>query len=319
MSSAFLANRVRVASSTTGTGTLTLGAKTSNKYTTFAEGGITNGQVVTYCIEEGDDWEIGRGTYTSSGTTLSRDTVLISSIGGTVGTTKLTLAGAESIHICAAKEDLDVNDFTEDTAPDGAADFHWMHDTSAVLKKKVLPSNIFRTGGLQRLNFGTVSAAATLDIVLTSYTACRGLLILLSGFLPATDGVNLYCRFSTDGGAAFDATGYSWGLNLINDASGLGTVVSASANQIDLIGAAIVGNGAAEGVNGQLTMLNQTSAAFWTRISWHLQFVDNVATPGTRTSMGGGARRTAQDTDAIRFLFSSGNIAAGNWAIYGYA
>lgn len=34
---------------------------------------------------------------------------------------------------------------------------------------------------------------------------------------------------------------------------------------------------------------------------------------------GGGAREAAQDTDAIRSLFSAGNIAEGKYAVYGLA
>ena len=34
---------------------------------------------------------------------------------------------------------------------------------------------------------------------------------------------------------------------------------------------------------------------------------------------GAGQRAAAQDTDAIRILFESGNIASGSWALYGYA
>jgi hypothetical protein len=139
--SAILANRVRVNSATTGTGTLTLGGAFSNAFCTFAEAGVANGQTVTYCIEEGLDFEIGRGVYTSSGTTLSRATVLLSKIAGTAGTSKMNLLGAETVRIIVAKEDLDVNDFDEDAAPDSAADFVWTHDTSATLKKKVKPKN----------------------------------------------------------------------------------------------------------------------------------------------------------------------------------
>jgi hypothetical protein len=101
-----LYNRVRVNTATTGTGTVTLGAAFSNAFRTFAEAGAASGDVVTYVLEEGNDFEIGRGTYVSSGTTLSRDTVLISKIGGTAGTTRMTLAGGATVRIDAAAEDF---------------------------------------------------------------------------------------------------------------------------------------------------------------------------------------------------------------------
>jgi hypothetical protein len=101
-----LYNRVKVNTSTTGTGTVTLGAASSNAFCTFAEAGVANADVVAYVIEEGNDFEIGIGTYTSSGTTLSRDTVTLSKIGGTQGTSKMNLAGSATVRITARKEDL---------------------------------------------------------------------------------------------------------------------------------------------------------------------------------------------------------------------
>ncbi|MSX98124.1 MAG: hypothetical protein F2743_08430 [Actinobacteria bacterium] len=103
---ALLANRVKVATATTGTGTVTLGAASSAAFCTFAEAGITDGQTVSYCIEEGTNFEIGTGVYTSLGTTLSRASVTISKVSGTSGTTKITLGGAGTVRIVARKEDL---------------------------------------------------------------------------------------------------------------------------------------------------------------------------------------------------------------------
>jgi hypothetical protein len=78
-----LKDRVRVSSSTTGTGTFTLGAVSAG-YQDFSV--IGDGNTTYYAIQNSGDntWEVGIGTYTASGTTLSRDTVLESSNSGSL-------------------------------------------------------------------------------------------------------------------------------------------------------------------------------------------------------------------------------------------
>jgi len=78
-----LADRVKETTTTTGTGTVTL-AGASTGFQSFAA--VGNGNVTYYTIagQGTSEWEVGIGTYTSSGTTLSRTTVLASSNSGSL-------------------------------------------------------------------------------------------------------------------------------------------------------------------------------------------------------------------------------------------
>lgn len=82
-------DRVQENSTTSGTGTLTLSGAVPG-FQSFAV--IGNGNTTYYTIYDNiaQVWEVGIGTYTSSGTTLSRDTVLSNSSGTT---SPLNLAG----------------------------------------------------------------------------------------------------------------------------------------------------------------------------------------------------------------------------------
>jgi hypothetical protein len=72
-------DRVQETSTTTGTGTFTLAGAVSG-FQSFSA--IGNANTTYYAIVGGAEWEVGIGTYTLSGTTLSRDTILSSSNGG---------------------------------------------------------------------------------------------------------------------------------------------------------------------------------------------------------------------------------------------
>jgi hypothetical protein len=77
-----VADRVRDTTTTTGTGTITLSGTSPTGYQTFSA--VGNGNTTYYTINAGAQWEVGIGTYSGAGPTLSRDTVLASSNSGSL-------------------------------------------------------------------------------------------------------------------------------------------------------------------------------------------------------------------------------------------
>tara|TARA_R100001443_G_scaffold47021_1_gene59723 strand:- start:1629 stop:2081 length:453 start_codon:yes stop_codon:yes gene_type:complete len=97
---AVLVNRAKMTTSTTGTGTITLGSALDG-FQTFTGAGVTNGQTVQYCIEDAANFEIGTGVYTTSGTTLTRSVTESSNSDNAI-----SLSGTAIVFITAVAADL---------------------------------------------------------------------------------------------------------------------------------------------------------------------------------------------------------------------
>lgn len=102
-------NIARMYTETTGTGTVTLTTAVPGCLT-FDLAGVSNAEVVRYGMityslttNRPTHTEVGTGTYTTSGTTLSRTTVESSTNGGS----KITLTGLTEVYLCPLASDLD--------------------------------------------------------------------------------------------------------------------------------------------------------------------------------------------------------------------
>ena len=109
-------DRVQETSTTTGTGTLTLAGAVTG-FQSFSV--IGNANTTYYAIVMDSSFEIGIGTYTSSGTTLSRTTVLESSNAGSLVNFS---AGTKNVFVTYPAEEAVYQDASGDAyAPQFAA------------------------------------------------------------------------------------------------------------------------------------------------------------------------------------------------------
>ena len=101
-----LVNRAKMKVASGGASTLTLGLACDG-YQTFAAAGVADQNKLRYTITDGNDWEIGVGTYTASGTTLARAPTESSNSGNAI-----TCGSGAEIFVTMAAED-----FTGNVAP----------------------------------------------------------------------------------------------------------------------------------------------------------------------------------------------------------
>lgn len=179
-----LLNRAKANTSTTGTGTVTLGTGVT-PYQTWAASGALDGFTYDYLIEDGTAWEIGYGVYTASGTTLTR-TLVASSTGSL-----LNLTGSATVACVAPREALPgilyLTDSgtgtdaatTEKTLAQWTLPANWLNRDFKALR---LTANFTMTGTTRsrtgRLYFGsTVMGFVTTTTAAHTYLKIQGLVV----------------------------------------------------------------------------------------------------------------------------------------------
>ena len=262
-------------------------------------GDIASGIVFAYHLQSGTIFP-GPGidvTIAASGITVTN----LSGAGGGAPTNAEYIVGAANGSLSAERV---VTDTTGNTG------VTWDLATAAQAK-----ANATNAGKWIKLSTATATDDATVDFTLPAgYVAYK---LEFAHVAPASDGVNGWFRTSTDGGSTFSAgaSDYKWALFAVTSAASSAAAGDGADSEIEITGTSC-GNAANETLSGQVIIFNPSAAQFGT-ITFHT-IHDN--TTGVLFSVfGAGQRVSAADVDAIRFMFSSGNVTSGQFDLFGMA
>jgi hypothetical protein len=133
----------------------------------------------------------------------------------------------------------------------------------------------------------------------------------LQAVTPATDSVSLNCQTSTNDGSAYATSSGDYHIAGVTDHIGLllnsDYVVGSDTNEF--------------GLSGTFHLLNpHLSSVYTTSLSVCTVFYTNGGVYHTTHGSGAGsARVAAENTNAVKFIMSSGNIESGEIVMYGIA
>ena len=187
-----LSDRVKETTTTTGTGTYTLGGAVVG-FESFAS--IGNSNTTYYCCTDGTDFEVGIGTYTSSGTTLARTTILQSSNSDSAVNWS---AGTKEIFCTLPAEKAVVEDASNNI--NGT----FVGDITGNVTGNASGTAATVTGAAQTniTSVGTLTGLTTSGTINLSQTS--GVAIKTTGNLSTADLTLLRASASTDGEFGFD-------------------------------------------------------------------------------------------------------------------
>jgi len=162
------------------------------------------------------------------------------------------------------------------------------------------------------------SSTATVDFTGISNASDEWVLAVINA-VPATDAAVPWLRTSTDGGSTFAAanadyswskvTGYSSGNFGLGNDNG-----TTSAARIEMSGA-VENTAALGGFSAQIRIVDPAGTTHNKTVVWQGNYYPSAASTCAVAS-GAAHRNSTADIDAIRFMFSTGDIASGKFRLY---
>ncbi len=167
-----------------------------------------------------------------------------------------------------------------------------------------------------KLDEGTVSSASALNLVLSTYTAYKHIRVVITGLTASSgSGPTLGVQYSTNGGSSYNTGTFDYHSAFFvvhtNDQSSVDTPT----NTYGLIENNIPQSGSAASIDVDVTFYDWQNSSLYMRYAG--QFVKSASAFNISLGRIGGFRTNAQANNAVRFLLSTGNIAAAKYTVYG--
>lgn len=165
-------------------------------------------------------------------------------------------------------------------------------------------------GGFQYITQASASSSSAITFtgLTSSFSALK---IIINDLIAASGGTALLMRCSTNNGSSYDSgNNYQYAYTYVRtNSSTLGVANTSSASSIGLQDAVDTSNP----THGEITMIRAGAGRFLV----YYDFPCYNVTFGWERITGGGVYTGGTSVNAVQFLMSSGNIAAGNFYLYG--
>lgn len=265
-------------------------------YQTPASAAAVNATVYSYRAESPDksQWEIGFGTYTVSGTTLARTTVIASSTGA-----KVSFTSAPNVFVTAMAADLqNASLLTSGTLPVARIN-------GGTANQFVQGDGSFQTQGRKLLNTLTASTPSDTTSLTSAFSDYE---IVFENVVPSVGAMNLLLQVHS--GGSFQATSYvtQTQANFGGAASfaQFTTGIQVSANQ----------NNSAPGVSGTVRVLGPVSGASIAK-KWAALMSGQTSTPAEVSVITTGYWNNTAAIDGFQVVPSSGVLTSGIIKVFG--
>lgn len=179
------------------------------------------------------------------------------------------------------------------------------------------PINAGASAGLVLLETQTASSSASLVFTSSITSAHDAYWLEFINLIPATNGVALRMRMSTDGGATYDTSGIYSYESFAWRAAGSSAQGATAQTSIFLSDAADISNSATWGVSGYVQLFNPLSASLYKRVRGALTYFNSTSSSRFNVETAG-AYESATAVDAFEISTSSGPLASGIVRCYGW-